>query len=508
MNVTLFQQTLKGPICLDAISLCRQALQLQLPNFAVPTELQQKMLLCLSEVLTNFYRYAQDITQVGVQLQATDTGWQLSIEDDGAAFSPTEHADDQVLLNFSEQENGRGLAIITSVSDQQHYQSTGRSNCLILTWQRQLNVKPTLLLVEDNASLLALYRAYLNQTYRIVTAQDGEQALEKLQQIEIDLVVSDIRMPNMSGLTLRKKIACLKGSAMMPFIFLTAADDELVQQQANGLGIDDYLLKPISKKQLCRSVERVLERNLQVYQQLSHRIEQDISASLQPDLPTELQGWRCQVASRNTGLGGGDLLTYKRFPAMTQLVLADIMGHDDSAKFFSHACCGFIHGLMQSLSAQQQANQILQQVSHFALSDQVLSKVTLTACSIQLSPHGMIDIASAGHPAPLLVCADKAVPIDITGVMPGLLPHAHYDVLQMQVLPGQRLAFYTDGLFESATDDVGRAKLQHALVKALKSTLCLPIDKAMVEVMQVFDEITCRKPSDDALLMLIEPSQA
>lgn len=507
MKVTLFEQSLAGPVSLEAIAQCRQTLQQQLPSFAITNALQKKMLLCLSEVLTNFHRYAPEIQRVDVRLQVTDCGWQLCISDDGAPFSPIDNVDDQVLLNFSEQENGRGLAIISTVSDQQAYHTYQSINQLTLTWLRQHKVKPRLLLVEDNASLLALYQAYLAPQYDIITAQDGQQALLQLAEHDIDLVISDIRMPKMSGLTLRKKIASLKGSAMIPFIFLTAADDELLQQQANGLGIDDYLLKPISKKQLASSVERVLERNLQVYKQLSHRIEQDISASLQPDLPSQLQGWRCQVASRNTGLGGGDLLAYKNFEHMSQLVLADIMGHDDSAKFFSHACCGFIHGLMQSLSGGQQANNILQQVSHFAMSDQVLSKVTLTACSMQLAANGMIEMASAGHPAPLLVSSDDVVPIDITGIMPGLVANAHYDVLQMQLLPGQRLAFYTDGLFESANDDLGRAKLQKSLLSALKTTIHSPIDQAMVSIMRVFDDITCRKPSDDAMLVLMEPSQ-
>lgn len=488
----------------------RHALE-PLINECVPDlAIRRRILLCLSEAVTNLVVHAHPSPQqISMHFARDESGWCLDIIDGSNSWAPTQKLNDNLLLKFTEIEHGRGIALLHSQCDKLSYTTddSKQLNQLRLHWSYPApKVQQTVLVVEDNNSLRFLYQAYLSKNFTVLTAIDGYQALEHLKNHKIDLVLSDIRMPEMNGLSLRKKINQQGNCELIPFIFLTVEDDEMIQEQAFQLGIDDYLLKPVNKTQLLKIIQRVLGRSAQVYNQLTQRIDKKISASLKPALPVCSNGWRFEVASRNTGSGGGDLLLHKDFATMTQLLLTDIMGHDDSAKFFSHAYGGYMHGLMQAMQTDKSPAELLEQISHRALTDKILSQITLTCCSVQLSDKGKIRLASAGHPSPLLISPQNIQSVPTSGVLPGLLPDVQYRNTELQIEAGQRLAFFTDGLFESANDNNSRSKLQQRISEALLATLNLPIAQSLQRVMMVFDQITEAQPNDDALLLLIEPA--
>lgn len=508
MNNTLLE--LKQSVSLETPRQLRHALQAVIEDH-IPTIICQRILLCLSEAVTNLLLHAQPTAkQISISFKRENEGWDLNIYDHCQAWDPTAHFDDSLLTEFSTFERGRGIALLHTQSDNINYQSNcdnqGKvTNQLKLFWAfPKTQPKQTILLVEDNNNLRLLYQAYLAHSFTVLTAINGYQALEKLNEHKIDLVLSDIKMPHMNGLSLRKKINQQSGRTLIPFIFLTGEDNEVIQEQATELGIDDYLIKPINKIQLIKIIHRVLGRSKQVYQQLTERIDKQISDSLKPEIPDRCHGWRLQVATRDTGRGGGDLLLHNNFENVTQLLLCDIMGHDASAKFFSHAYGGYMHGLMQSMTQDQGPADILEQLSTCAMVDNILSRVTLTCCSIQLALSGKITIASAGHPEPLLITAQKIAPIAISGVLPGLIKNSHYESCSLSLQQGQRMAFFSDGLFESADNNEARQQLQQQITTALLTTLNLPIEQALQQVMMLFDKITASQPNDDVLLLLIE----
>lgn len=485
----------------------RHAFTEVIAQYVPDVTIQQRMQLCLSEALTNLVLHAKS-QALTVQLSRDSNAWLLDIFDDSPPWSPTEHRDDNLLFTFQEIESGRGVALLHEQCDKLSYHPGNgkQQNQLRLLWSSaKKQKKQTILIVEDNASLSRLYQLYLSDTFDVLTAANGHHALQKLATQQVDLLLSDIQMPEMNGLSLRKKINQQAEHKLLPFIFLTGKDDQLIQEQANDLGIDDYLIKPVNKNQLLKTVQRVLGRSQQIHTQLGERIDKEICASLKPNLPQTVNGWRMQVSCRDTGAGGGDLLLHKEFAHKIQLLLTDIMGHDHSAKFFSHACGGYIHGLLQAMSSDSNPAQLLTELSNYVMDDKLLSQVTLTCCSIELSEGGKISVASAGHPAPLLICAEQIQAIDVGGVLPGLIADCQYQNSEITVRPGQRLAFYTDGLFESAADNEARFDLQTRISAALQSTLQLPIDEALQQVMNLFDQLTNAQPKDDALLLLIEP---
>jgi sigma-B regulation protein RsbU (phosphoserine phosphatase) len=509
-------------IDLNSIREFRQQFTVELDKHVFDIQIRRSITLCLSEALNNLVEHATpSISYFKIHFYCNNKAWILDISDDGQAFQLSDHYDDNFLLTFSDTENGRGIALLHAQCDHLHYKTKtvpssesltlatpakNKHNTLSLQWLFPVvKQRHTVLLVEDNDSLRLLYQHYLQQTFNVHTANNGYQAIEQLKMHKIDLILSDIRMPKMNGLSLRKRINEDFSKKFIPFIFITAENDPLVQQQANGLNIDDYIIKPVQKIQLLSIIHRVLLHTGQVYQQLTNRIDNDILASLKPNLPKSENGWRFQVACRDTGSGGGDFLMHKRFSKITQLLLTDIMGHDDSAKFFSHACSGYIHGLIQSMQENSDAGQILNDISQCSMSDQVLSKVTLTSCSLQLENEGKLSIASAGHPAPLLISANNISAINTSGVLPGLLENPQYKSTQLTVKKGQRIAIFTDGLFESAIDNNTRNTLKNEITQTLQDTLLMPIEQSLQQVMSLFDYLTNSRPQDDTLLLLIEP---
>ena len=219
----------------------RHALAQVIDECVPDLRIRQRIQLCLSEAITNLVLHAQPTPSLVSLRFASDTqGWSMEIFDDSRAWPNTKKFDDNLLFTFKEIENGRGIALLHTQCDKLSYTS-GKDqlpNQLTLQWSYPKQKKQrTILVVEDNNSLRLLYQAYLSDSFSVLTAVNGYQALQKLNTHKVDLVLSDIRMPEMNGLSLRKKINQQPHSELIPFIFLTAEDDAMIQEQATDLGV-------------------------------------------------------------------------------------------------------------------------------------------------------------------------------------------------------------------------------------------------------------------------------
>lgn len=97
-----------------------------------------------------------------------------------------------------------------------------------------------------------------NEGYQIVTAFDGEEALNQFNKEKPDLVILDLMLPKMTGLEVCREIR--KDSAV-PIIMLTAKDSEIDKVVGLELGADDYVTKPFSNRELAARVKASLRRN-------------------------------------------------------------------------------------------------------------------------------------------------------------------------------------------------------------------------------------------------------
>src|SRR5438046_1904973 len=118
--------------------------------------------------------------------------------------------------------------------------------------------KPVVLVVDDEPQILRVMRASLPiRGYEIVTASNGEEALDQLSKQIPDLMILDLAMPELSGLEVCRRV---REFSTVPMIVLSAKGSESDKVAALDLGADDYVTKPFGMDELLARVRAVLRR--------------------------------------------------------------------------------------------------------------------------------------------------------------------------------------------------------------------------------------------------------
>ncbi len=116
------------------------------------------------------------------------------------------------------------------------------------------------LVVEDDPALRKLFCTVLNKNgYKSIEAKDGHSALDVLYKEYIDLIISDIMMPNMDGYTLTKLIR--ESNNNVPILMITAKETFSDKQEGFRVGTDDYMVKPIDVNEMILRVGALLRRS-------------------------------------------------------------------------------------------------------------------------------------------------------------------------------------------------------------------------------------------------------
>ena len=119
----------------------------------------------------------------------------------------------------------------------------------------------TLLMVDDSPDMCRFVHDYFRGEYTVITAGNGEIALERLEENDnIDLVVSDVNMPKMDGLELCKRIKTDLRWSHIPVILLTGRRGDQVEVEGLRLGADDYITKPFNVEMLRLRVKKFIEK--------------------------------------------------------------------------------------------------------------------------------------------------------------------------------------------------------------------------------------------------------
>ncbi len=121
-----------------------------------------------------------------------------------------------------------------------------------------------LLIVEDNAELLMLMRQLLKSSYYVYAAKNGREALDIIHQKDLDLIISDVMMPEMDGYELTKAVKSDPNYSHLPIILLTAKTQEEDEQEALLLGADEYLTKPFRLKDLKLRIDNIIENRKRI----------------------------------------------------------------------------------------------------------------------------------------------------------------------------------------------------------------------------------------------------
>ncbi len=172
-----------------------------------------------------------------------------------------------------------------------------------------------ILVVDDEDLIRSVIIEYLKlEGYNILEAQNGLEAISKVSDESIDLIIMDIMMPKMDGFSAYKEISKKKN---IPCIMLSARSEEFDKLTGFELGIDDYVTKPFSPKELVARVRAVLKRNYEpkeIIEILGIKID-DIAHEVTIDnkeiflTPKEYELLKYLVSNKNIALSREKLLS-------------------------------------------------------------------------------------------------------------------------------------------------------------------------------------------------------
>lgn len=120
------------------------------------------------------------------------------------------------------------------------------------------NQIPNILMVDDDIAFTELVKKYLEDSgFQVATLHDGQQAIDHVQDNSPDLIILDLMMPNVDGLTACKEI---RRTYLGPILMLTALSDEIEEVVGLEMGADDYLGKPLKPRMLLARIRALLRR--------------------------------------------------------------------------------------------------------------------------------------------------------------------------------------------------------------------------------------------------------
>jgi len=182
-----------------------------------------------------------------------------------------------------------------------------------------MNTKPVILIVDDEKNTREGLSRALRRSYEVLIAESGTAALNILSEKPVDVMLSDLRMPGMDGMTLMQR--ALAGSPQLVCILLTAYGNIETAVDAMRHGATDFLTKPVNLEQLELVLQRVLRsrraetENIQLRQQLDSKFGLENIIGHSPEMQQVFDTVRQVAASRATVLIQGESGTGKELIA-------------------------------------------------------------------------------------------------------------------------------------------------------------------------------------------------
>ena len=328
-------------------------------------------------------------------------------------------------------------------------------------------LRPKILVVDDEPDLEHLVRQRMRREirsgqYSFMFAQNGVEALEVLsEEQDIDMVLTDINMPRMDGLTLLEQIP--KVDPNIRSVIVSAYGDMKNIRTAMNRGAFDFITKPIDFEDMKVTIQRTLH-HLELwrgalesrYKLVALQNELSVANKMQQSiLPTSFPTGRgfeifgSMKPARDVGGDFFDVLSLE--DGRIGLVVADVSDKGVPAALFMMSSRTLLKGAAIGLDAPgkvlSEVNQLLQEENDAAM--------FVTVFYAAFDPkNGELTYANGGHNTPLVVHADGSSTVipPTGGIALGVVPDFTYEESSMTLQPGDRVVLYTDGVTEAEND--------------------------------------------------------
>ena len=422
----------------------RNELRRRLEDLRLPKELTAAIVLALAEILSNIIKNsAPSAGFLGVRLELIGAHLRLETSDDGGSFQSFVDRLSSVSMHETSimSETGRGLVLINDSLDRFSYEG-GPVN-RFTGWKSIISSRPLVLIVEDDDTLLDLYAHYLRD-FRTVKARSCEDALMVVRDLDVAVIVADLHLGDGLSTSLLQSTKDDFGP-LVPFVLVSGTDDVSVPRQALAGGVELFLSKPVSGSQLRASVDLAITRTASRDARVASAFALDLDGLLLGKLPSFICGRDVVVARGNACAGGGDLIYEHSFQARRRIILLDVMGHGVSAKAWAIAYSALCRGLCYA-SPSDNCAEFLKRLSEVVWNQSAMDSVVATAIVVDLFEDGLVEIASAGHPSPMVISKMRSSQVPVSGPLLGVIAPSIYELASLRLLKDERLVLVTDGV--------------------------------------------------------------
>ncbi|EPG3675158.1 two-component system response regulator RssB [Pseudomonas aeruginosa] len=337
-------------------------------------------------------------------------------------------------------------------------------------------VSATLLIIDDDEVVRESLAAYLEDSnFKVLQALNGLQGLQIFESEQPDLVICDLRMPQIDGLELIRRIR--QTASETPIIVLSGAGVMSDAVEALRLGAADYLIKPLEDLAVLEhSVRRALDRAYlrvenQRYRDKLEAVNRELQASLNllqedqnagrqvqmnmlPVTPWSIEGLEFSHRIIPSLYLSGDFVDYFRVDERrVAFYLADVSGHGASSAFVTVLLKFMTTRLLyesrrNGTLPEFKPSEVLAHINRGLINTKLGKHVTMLGGVIDLEKNSLTYSIGGHLPLPVLFVEGQASYLEGRGLPVGLFDDATYDDRVMELPPSFSLSLFSDGILD------------------------------------------------------------
>jgi phosphoserine phosphatase RsbU/P len=399
-------------------------------------------------------------------------------------------------------------------------------------------VQPTILVVDDLPTNVELLEALLTpRGYKVVTASNGQEALDLVVQSPPDLILLDLMMPEMDGFEVLTHLRSMANIPYIPTILLTGVQENTTRVKGLEIGADDFLNKPIAFAELIARVKSLLrlrnaltdlERSAKENARLAEllnientRMSQQLDETrvsqlrLLPVHGPDYPGVNFSAYYSPALEVGGDYYDYFEIDRQHfMLVVGDAVGKGGAAvlqvSIIKSLLTADFNSMRQMPPEMIKASpaKLLERMNKIACGALKSAGLEMTlACLLIDLKAKMIHFASAGHHYPLVVRRGRVVALEQRGLPLGLFEDAEYSESVIDLQNQDKIVLYSDGIIERMNPEGEFFQIERlkAALSNLDSIHANPFDtqNQVLEALFEFSDHS-KVQSDDETLVVLE----
>jgi phosphoserine phosphatase RsbU/P len=322
---------------------------------------------------------------------------------------------------------------------------------------------PLILIVDDNPTNVEILQVRLAaNNYKIITAMNGEAGLRMAKDHLPDLVLLDIMMPKMDGISVCRHIKSDTSLPFIPIIMVTAKAESKDIVAGLDAGGDEYLTKPVDHRALVSRVKSMLrikelhDRDREQSAQLKFQLETatKIQSLFWPKMPELKAGSHTWGISVPAAYVGGDF--YDVIPLSDGSLLAYVADVSDKGVPAALIMAALSTKIRNEAQLENEIVKLVESINHSTCQLMSEEGFFITVVLARYWPYsGKMQILVGGHLPPLWIGESgiRKMPL-LSGISLGITPDAKYEKSEILLSPGESVLFYTDGVIEAWNENM------------------------------------------------------